>query len=358
MVAFGEYSVQAVTATTIGKMIIDCHGHYTTTPPGVAQWRDAQKAAVSADPQFVGEKGNVAVSDTEIRDSLENAQLRLQRERGSDLTIFSPRASWMAHHVGNEHTSKFWSQNQNDLIKRVCELYPKNFAPGCQLPQSPGASIDNSVRELERCVKEMGFVVCNINPDPSGGHWNGPPLPDPYWHPLWDKMCELDVPGMIHVSASCNEHFYTTGSHYLGADTTAFMQALSSGFMKNFPNLRFVIPHGGGAVPYHWGRFKGMAQDNGWDFDELLGHIYFDTCVYHQPGIDLLVGVVPVENVLFASEMVGAVRGVDESTGRYWDDTKAYIDQADLTDEAKHMIFERNARRVYPRLDAQLKAAG
>ena len=335
-------------------MIIDCHGHYTTTPPEVGAWREAQVAAVDRDPAHVGEKGTLVVSDDELRSSLENAQLKFQRERGADLTIFSPHASWMAHHVGNEHTSLFWSQHQNELIRRVCDLYPANFAPVCQLPQSPGAPIDSSVTELERCVDEMGFIGCNLNPDPSGGFWSGPPLWDRYWWPLWEKMCELDVPAMIHVSASCNQNFHTTGSHYLGADTTAYMQALSSGFMSDFPGLRWIIPHGGGAVPYHWGRFKGMAQDNGWDFDSLGDHIFYDTCVYHQRGVDLLVDVVPTENILFGSEMVGAVRGIDPDTGNYYDDTKIYIDDSSLDDGAKRQVFEHNILRVYPRLAAAL----
>jgi len=331
-------------------LIIDCHGHYTTTPPPVGEWRDAQTASVAADPFHVGEKGVIAVSDDAIRESLEGAQLKFQRERGTDLTIFSPRASWMGHHVGNEHTSRFWTEHQNELVRRVCDLYPDNFAPVCQLPQSPGVAIDSSVRELERCVEEMGFIGCNVNPDPSGGHWNGPPLWDRYWWPLWEKMQELDVPGMIHVSTSCNEHFFTTGSHYLGADTTAYVQALTSGFMNDFPGLRWVIPHGGGAVPYHWGRFKGMAQDKGWDFDGLLDHIWFDTCVYHQPGIDLLVDVVPNDNILFASEMVGAVRGIDPDTGNHYDDTKRYVEGAALSAEDRSSIYDANIRRVYPRL--------
>ena len=334
-------------------MIIDCHGHYTTTPPSVGDWRDAQVAAVTAEPSHVGERGSIDITDDEIRDSLEGAQLRLQRERGTDLTIFSPRASWMGQHVGNEHTSRYWSEHQNDLIHRVCDLYPSNFAPVCQLPQSPGASIDGSVSELRRCVEQMGFIGCNVNPDPSGGFWTGPPLWDRAWWPLWEAMCELDVPGMIHVSASCNDHFHTTGAHYLGADTTAFMQALSSGFMNDFPGLRFVIPHGGGAVPYHWGRFRGIAQDQGWDFEALLDHIWFDTCVYHQPGLDLLLRVVPVENVLFGSEMVGAVRGIDPDTGDYYDDTKIYVDQAPISDGDRRQIFYDNVRRVYPRLDIE-----
>ena len=80
-------------------------------------------------------------------------------------------------------------------------------------------------------------------------------------------------------------------------------------------------------------------------------HIFFDTCVYHQPGIDLLVDVVPVSNVLFASEMVGAVRGIDPETGNHYDDTKVYVDNADLTDEDRQALYEHNIRRVYPRLE-------
>ena len=340
-------------------MIIDCHGHYTTAPPQLGDYRDAQRAMLASDPDAVGDKGSISISDDEIRESLEGAQLKLQRERGTDLTIFSPRASWMGHHIGNAHTSRFWSEHCNELIRRVCDLYPANFAPVCQLPQSPAAPIDSSVRELRRCVDEMGFIGCNLNPDPSGGFWTGPPLDDRSFWPLYEAMCELDVPAMIHVSDTCNPNFHTTGSHYLGADTTAFMQVLTSGLFKDFPDLRFIIPHGGGAVPYHWGRFRGIAQDKGWQtLDELMANVWFDTCVYHQPGIDLLVDVVPVDNILFASEMVGAVRGIDPQTGHFYDDTRRYIEGADLSDADRSKIFEDNVRRVFPRLRTDASGGG
>ncbi|GAB1261823.1 amidohydrolase family protein [Aurantivibrio plasticivorans] len=334
-------------------MIIDCHGHYTTTPPQVGEYRDAQKAAVAKDPKFVGEKGTIVISDDEIRESIENNQLRLQKERGTDLTIFSPRASWMGHHIGNEHTSQFWTEHQNELIRRVCDLFPENFTPVAQLPQSPGVDPAKSVPELERCVTEMGFIGCNLNPDPSGGHWQDMSLADKAFYPIYEKMCELDVPAMVHVSASCNDCFHTTGSHYLGADTTGFQQLVMSDVFKDFPTLKIIIPHGGGAVPYHWGRYRGLLQDQGYPPIEeaALKNIYFDTCVYHQRGIDLLLDIVPVENILFASEMIGAVRGIDPETGHYFDDTKRYIDaNTALSDEDKQKIFEHNARRVFSRL--------
>ena len=125
-------------------------------------------------------------------------------------------------------------------------------------------------------------------------------------------MCELDIPAMVHVSAACNDCFHTTGSHYLGADTTGFQQLVMSEVFKDFPSLKIIIPHGGGAVPYHWGRFRGILQDQGYPplEESALNNIFFDTCVYHQRGIDLLLDIVPVKNILFASEMIGAVRGL------------------------------------------------
>jgi 4-oxalmesaconate hydratase len=264
----------------------------------------------------------------------------------------------MAHHVPDPATARAWAATSNDLVARVVDLYPAHFAAVCQLPQTPGGALDDSVAELRRCVA-AGFVGCNLNPDPSGGFWTSPPLTDEYWFPLYEAMVELDVPAMVHVSASCNPNFHALGAHYLNADTSAFMQFLEGDLFTRFPTLRFVIPHGGGAIPYHWGRYRGLAVRMGRpDPATLLSNVFFDTCVYHQPGIDLLTGVIPIENILFASEMLGAVRGADPDTGVEWDDTKSYIDELGLAEEQRHQIFEQNARRVYPRLDARLRAAG
>ena len=339
-------------------MIIDCHGHYTTSPAELQKYRDAQIAGLK-DATLPAPSDNLNISDDQIRGSLEGAQLKLQRERGTDLTIFSPRASAMAHHIGNESTSLNWTRVCNDLIHRVCDLYPENFVGVCQLPQSPGVPPVHSAAELTRCVEELGFIGCNLNPDPSGGHWNSPPLTDRHWYPLYEKMVELDVPAMVHVSSSCNPNFHATGAHYINADTTAFMQFLTSDLFKDFPTLRFIIPHGGGAVPYHWGRYRGLAQDlKRPPLEELLlKNVFFDTCVYHLPGIELLTKVVPIDNILFGSEMVGAVRGIDSRTGHYYDDTKRYIDALPLSAGDKKKVFEDNARRVYPRIAQRLGAA-
>jgi 4-oxalmesaconate hydratase len=340
-------------------LIIDAHGHFTTAPKALEAWRLRQIAAVQ-DGAPMPRTSELHIGDDELREALESNQLRQMRERGHDLTIFSPRAIFMAHHIGDAGVSATWAAVCNEIIHRVATLYPQQFAPAAMLPQSPGVDPARCIPELERCVHEFGMVAVNLNPDPSGGHWTSPPLSDRHWYPLYEKLVELDLPAMIHVSQSCNACFHTTGAHYLNADTTAFMQCLDSDLFRDFPALRFVIPHGGGAVPYHWGRFRGLAQALGKPAlgEHLLNNIFFDTCVYHQPGIDLLTRVIPVDNLLFASEMVGAVRGIDPDTGHHFDDTRRYIDSAALDPVARRRVFEGNARRVYPRLDKLLRCQG
>ena len=136
-------------------LIIDCHGHYTTAPAPHQAFRAAQLAWADH-PTGEAPKPS-AISDDAIRQSIEENQLKLQQQRHADITIFSPRASAMAHHEGNEIVSQDWTRACNDLIHRVVTLYPRNFVGVCQLPQFPGVSIRNSVAELQRCVSELGF---------------------------------------------------------------------------------------------------------------------------------------------------------------------------------------------------------
>jgi len=340
-------------------MIIDVHGHYTTEPQALHQFRDKQLAGL-ADPARKPASMDLSINDDVLVRSVE-PQLKMQKDRGSDLTIFSPRAAGMAHHVGTEAISMQWTMVSNDLIHRICKRLPDNFVGVGQLPQFPGVSPANCIPELERIVNELGFVGVNLNPDPAGGYWTDPPLTARHWYPIYEKLCELEVPAMIHVTSSCNPNFHHTGAHYINGDTTAFMQLIQGNLFKDFPTLKFVIPHGGGAVPFHWGRYRGLAQEMKKPLltEHVMKNVYFDTCVYHLPGIELLTKVIPVDNILFASEMLGAVKGIDPETGHHYDDTKRYIDQVTgLSEESRYKIFEGNARRVYPRLDALLTQRG
>jgi 4-oxalmesaconate hydratase len=146
----------------------------------------------------------------------------------------------------------------------------------------------------------------------------------------------------IHVSASANANFHATGAHYIAADATVFTQLIQGDLFKSFPTLRMIIPHGGGAVPFHSGRYRGPAQDLNKPLleEHVLKNVFFDTCVYHQTGNDMMFKVIPVDDIIFASEMVGAVRGIDPQSGHHYDDTKNYVDNLKLSDDDRRMVFK------------------
>jgi 4-oxalmesaconate hydratase len=339
---------------------IDCHGHYTTAPSALIEWRTRQIKLFEESGARLS-PDELEITDDQIRQSIETGQLPLQRERQTDVTLFSPIAGYMAHHYGDEEMSRVWARTCNDLIHRVCTLFPDNFVGVCQLPQSPGVDAGNSVDELERCVTELGFVACNLNPDPSDGYWQSPPITDRSFYPLYEKMVELDVPAMVHVSMSCNPAVQGTCAHYLNGDTTAFLQLAVSDLFVDFPTLKLIIPHGGGAVPYHWGRYRGYVQDLGKrPLEEIvLDNVFFDTCVYWQPGLELLLKTVPASNILYASEMIGAVQGVDALSGHRFDDTKFLLDSITTPSDAdRRLVMGENALRVYGRLASVLASRG
>ncbi len=333
-------------------MIIDAHGHYTTVPPGMRVFRALQISNMGRPT-----KGAVNVSDDEIRSSLENGQIRLLDERGIDVMLFSPMASAMGHHFGNAKVSRYWTEVSNELIHRVCTLYPDRFVGVCALPQSPGVSPRECVAELARCITEFGFVGCNLNPDPSGGYWSDPPLGDEWWYPLYEKLVALDATAMVHASATCNPAFHTTGSHYLNVDSTAFLQLLDSRVFQDFPNLKIVISHGGGNVPYQAARYRALCLMNKWEpFEQFVKRLYFDTTVYDEQAMRLLVQVAGVDNVMFASEMLGGVTARDPLTGRVFDDNKPCLDALEwLTQDDRRKILEGTVRKAYPRLNAALE---
>src|SRR5262249_9160620 len=146
---------------------------------------------------------------------------------------------------------------------------------------------------------------------------------------------------------------------YINADTTAFMQLIMGDLFKDFPTLKLIIPHGGGAVPFHWGRYRGLALNNKRPpLDEMMkDNVWFDTCVYHQPGIDLLTKVVPIDSILLAPERAGRVRGRNPQPGQDFDATKRSVHPArGLAAEEKKKFSEGNGSRAYPRLKNKLRA--
>jgi 4-oxalmesaconate hydratase len=327
-------------------MIVDVHGHFTQTPPELDAYRGRQIMQLTR----TGPKGDANISDDLLRKHLQ-PHLTQMDERGIDHVIFGPRAGLMGHDFGTEAISRNWSEINNDLIARAVEMYPDRFSAACQLPQSPGVDPISSVSELERCAG-MGFVSCQINPDPSGGLAPlAPSLGDRTWYPLFEKMCELDMVGLIHAGQTRNPHLNMNASHYVNTDVAAVVELCTSNVLTDFPDIKFVIPHAGGGIPFHWNRMRAIAAGaKKPPFEETVKKLYFDLSTYDQESIDLTIKKMGVDNVLYASEMWGSAQYVDPLTGKRFDDTVHMVADSDwLSDGDKSKIFETNARAVYTR---------
>lgn len=325
-------------------MIVDVHAHYTQSPPQLEAFRGWQ---VSMQNQPATRKLNI--SDEMIAASLQG-NLRQMRERGIDRVMFSPRAAGMGHDFGNERVSRYWSEANNDLIGRVAKLFPDQFSPVCQLPQSPGVTPANCIEELERCVKELGFVGCNINPDVSGGVMPfTPSLGDEWWYPLWEKLVALDVPGMIHASSTLNPAMHVNGAHYIAWDIAAVVELCNSRVFDDFPALKLVIPHGGGSIPFQFNRHRALHVLSGQKpFEEVVRNLYFDLAVYDKASMELVIRTMGADRVLFATEMFGTAQAVDPKTGKGFDDTADMVRSIEwLSEKDRSLIFEGNAKRVY-----------
>lgn len=336
-------------------MIVDAHAHYTQAPVQLDAFRGRQVSM-----QNKPRRADLVVSDDQIEASLQK-NLQQIRDRGIHHMMFSPRASGMGHDFGSALISRYWTEANNDLISRVCRLYPTIFSPVCQLPQSPGISPANCREELERCVLELGFVGCNINPDVSGGLAPlTPSLADEWWYPLWEKMVELDVPGTIHASSTCHPGQHLNGSHYINWDTAAVVELCNSRVFDDFPTLKLIIPHAGGAIPFQFNRQRSLwAGRAGKSFEEMVRHLYFDLSIYDQDSLEMTVRKLGADRLLYATEMFGTAKNVDPLTGRAFDDTVSMMNAIpDLTDADRALIFAGNARRIYTRVDwATIEAA-
>lgn len=332
-------------------MIIDSHAHIVMPPESFRFM--AELIGGRSNPHTLPK-----IADTSVRKVAEEL-VRTMDSVGTDMQFISPRPYLQMHSVKPGKVSELWSRHCNDLIARFVAMFPDRFRGVAGLPQYMDEPLEQrAIPELRRCVNELGFVGCLINPDPTEGAGPTPPgLGDVFWHPLYAAMVELDVPGLIHSAGSCSaRESYTL--KFINEESIAIVSLLGAKTFDTFPKLKIVVAHGGGAIPYQMGRFRSwnVRKGEALSFDEQLKKLYFDTCNYSQDAIELLIRVAGSSNVMFGTEKPGTGSARDPISGRDYDDMKPVIENIEwLTAQQRADIFECNCKRVYTRAFASYK---
>jgi 4-oxalmesaconate hydratase len=321
--------------------VIDSHAHITA-PAGVFSYQ----ARLIASGGYPGTKPPV-ISEQAHRDAMANHLARIDAD-GTDLQLLSPRPFHSMHSFGPAKIVDAWTEFVNDQIAAQAALYPGRFRGVAGLPQFQDTSPARCLRELERAVTELGFVGALVDPDPLEGKGDVPGLGNEFWYPLYEKFVELDVPVYVH-SAGCFKEREPYQVHFLNEETTATVHLLDSAVFDRFPTLKVVISHGGGAVPYHAGRFRSLRLNNGGeDFDVALRRLWYDTCLWSPEAFELLVKVVGPERILFGTETPGTGSGFDPKTGRHLDNMLPYVSTSPLlSEEDRTAILSENTRKLF-----------
>ncbi|WP_285730667.1 amidohydrolase family protein [Nocardiopsis sp. ATB16-24] len=328
-------------------MIIDSHAHSVAgrgEGPAVAGNSLMARWTVMEASGRAGAKPAPADRE-ELLDGLA-FQLELMDQVGTDIQLTSPRPFVLKHSHPSAELVHQWTELNNDSIAVQARQRPDRIYGVAALPQAAGRPITDTFDEIDR-ILELGFVGVLLNPDPSEGAGTSPLLEDEYWFPLYEKLQKHDLPALLHPAACYGRETYS--EHFISEESLAVLSLIRGRIPQQFPGLKIIVPHGGGSIPYQLGRWKAAnmkAREAGADippFEEALRSLWFDTCLYTQDAIELLVKVVGADRVLFGTERPGS--------GNPFDDLKPVIEAIpSLSQEDKNAIFEGNARRVYSRL--------
>lgn len=328
-------------------MIIDSHAHIVLPPESYRYM--AELVSSRANPTLPAPM----LSEESVR-KVGQSIVDIMDDVGTDIQFLSPRPYMQMHSIKPAKVTECWTRHTNELVYRVVQAFPTRFRAVAGLPQFRDSSPVNCFPELEFRVREQGFIGCLLNPDPTEGDGQAPPnLGDPFWFPLYEKLCELDIPALIHSAGSCQDReSYTL--KFINEESNAIISLLTSDVFTKFPDLKLIVPHGGGAIPYHMGRFRAWALRLGQaPFDEQMRKLHFDTTTYDKNALELLFKTVGADRVLFGTENPGTGSVTDPATGRAYDDLKPVIESMDLlSGEDKANVFECNCARLYSRFES------
>jgi predicted TIM-barrel fold metal-dependent hydrolase len=331
-----------------GVKVLDVHGH-VSSPEATSNYLMLMMAANTAfpNPLAPGGRATPGLSPDDFKKASQR-HIDYMDARNIDVQIIGPRPFRVMGFM-EEHLTPAWSRFVNDCIHTQCQDFPDRFIGAAQLPQLSNAPDTTHVLgELERCVKDLGFIATYASPDP-GGRRTTPGMWEPYWNPLYAKCQELGIPIIVHGTNALDRRFRVVPHNYqLGFYTEQYLatQFLSHGdVFDRYPELRIIICHCGGGLDRFHKTDPHLGQK------DLSRNLFFDTCAYDSIFLEAAIKQRGVDRIVFGTEAPGSGRHVIPETGRSGDDLVPVLDSFSfLSDADRIAIVNGNPKKVIPAL--------
>lgn len=321
-------------------MKIDIHNHFYPTKFLKQLEKDGSTVGLSVETdewgrQILVQHANRVVTITPPMNDIDQRLEDMDRA-GFDmqiLTLSAPSVDIFPVEIGEN-----LARVVNDEIGEICQHHPDRFMAFATLPF---VDPDRTVKELERCVEEMKFNGACI-----GTNINGMGLDNPRLYPFYERMSEYDLPIHIHPRAPVDKKTYKDYRllPMIGFEMdicVAVVRLVMGGVMDRFPNLKFIVSHLGGAIPYLAERVQNCyeaypeCQENlSGPARDYLKRFYYDTVSFFEPALMCAYAFVGAERLVLGSDYPHVIGDIKEAV--------TSIEQLDIPQSDKEKIYSKN----------------
>ena len=230
----------------------------------------------------------------------------------------------------------------NDEIARICQENPDHFMAFATLPF---IDPDRTVKELERCIDALGFKGACM-----GTNINGMGLDNQILYPFYERMADYDLPIHIHPRAPADKETYKDYRlvPMIGFEMElciAVVRLIMGGVMERFPNLKFIVSHLGGALPYLAERIQNCyeaypeCQENiSLPAKDYLKRFYYDTVSFFEPALMCAYSFLGARRLILGSDYPHVIGDIREAV--------TSIEHLDIPQTDKEMIYSANILRL------------
>ncbi|MBW2194633.1 MAG: amidohydrolase family protein [Deltaproteobacteria bacterium] len=289
--------------------------------------------------QIIVQHGNRLVTITPPMNNV-NKRIEDMDQSGFDMQILTLSAPSVD--IFPVETGETLAKVVNDEIARICQEDPDHFMAFATLPF---IDPNRTVKELERCIDALGFKGACM-----GTNINGMGLDDQILYPFYERMADYDLPIHIHPRAPADKETYKDYRlvPMIGFEMElciAVVRLIMGGVMERFPNLKFIVSHLGGALPYLAERIQNCyeaypeCQENiSRPAKDYLKRFYYDTVSFFEPALMCAYSFLGARRLILGSDYPHVIGDIREAV--------TSIEHLDIPQTDKEMIYSANILRL------------